>query len=76
MRQFNLRFGLAGPGARLGPPPTEAGSRIGLTERGRLDAYDRDIFGCACIVAHSVPGRSRPPGSCRFGDRRGGIDGP
>ena len=76
MRQFNLRFGLAGPGGLLDPPSWEAGSPTGLTERGRLNAYDRDILGCARIVARCVPGAKWAAWFCRYGERRGAIDGP
>ena len=37
MRQFNLRFGLAGPGVLLGPLRSEAGSHPGLTVRGVVE---------------------------------------
>ena len=76
MRQFNLRFGLAGPGVLLGPPRSEAGSYTGLTVRGRLNAYDRDILGCARIVARCVPGAKQAAWFCRYGERRGATDGP
>jgi hypothetical protein len=75
MRQFNLRFGLAGPGVLLGPPRSEAGSHTGLTVRGRLNAYDRDILGCARIVARCVLGARRAAWFCRDGERRGATDG-
>jgi hypothetical protein len=76
MRQFNLRFGLAGAGVLLGSPPSQARSHTGLTERGRLNAYDRDILGCARIVACCVPEAKQAAWFCRYGERRGATDGP
>ena len=74
MRQFNLRFGLAGPSVSVEPPSSAARSHTGLSGQGRLNGYDRDILECAPIVVRCVPGAMQVGWFCRYGERREAVE--